>query len=114
MVESKPAPSSLGPEFFDQREEAIRSRDAAGELEVEHFMRSKRLRFGLLMELGYFEECLETMSTADLFVYRIPRQAKAFFSEDRDLQLIFVRTVQASKLAVRLREKVRAGDPAMP
>jgi len=101
----------LGPEFFDQREEAVRSREAAGEIEVEHFMRSRRLRFGLLTELGYFDDRIEAPSTADIFVYRILKTGKRFFREDRDLQLIFVRAEQASNLASRLREKVRAIDP---
>jgi hypothetical protein len=101
----------LGPEFFDQREEAVRTREAAGEIEVEHFMRSKRLRLGLLTELGYLDDDRETISTADLFVYRVPKEAKVFFSEDGDLQLIFVRAGVALKLASRLRAKVRAADP---
>jgi len=101
----------LGPEFFDHREEAVRSREAAGEIEVEHFMRSKRMRLGLLTELGYLDDDRETISTADLFVYRVPKEAKAFFSEDGNLQLIFVRAGLALKLASRLRAKVRAADP---
>lgn len=104
----------LGPEFFDQREESVRSREAAGEIEVEHFMRSKGLRFGLLTELGYFDDTRETISTADLFVYRISKKAKKFFIGDNDLQLIFVRAGLAFRLASRLRAKVRAIDPEIP
>lgn len=101
----------LGPEFFDEREEVVRLREAAGEIEVVHFMRSKRLRFGLLTELGYLDDRRETLSTADLFVYQIPKEAEEFFRETSDLQLIFVRPDQASELASRLRKKVRASDP---
>lgn len=103
----------LGPKFFDEREETVRSREAVGEIEVEHFMRSKRMRFGLLTDLGYLDDSVETLSTANLFLYRVPDEAKAFFSEDSDLQLIFVQAEQASKLASRLRKKIRASEPEL-
>jgi hypothetical protein len=107
-------PMCLGPAFFDQREEAIKSREAAGEIEVEHFMRSKRLRFALLTELGYLDDRMDTPNTADLFGYRIPKKAMTFFSEDSDLQLIFVQASQTAHLASRLRNQVRAIDPEVP
>ena len=100
----------LEQEFFDQRDEAVRFREAAGEIEVERFMRSKRLRFGLLTELGYLDGDRETFCTADLFVFRIPKEAEGYLSEDADLQLVFVRCGLASTLAARLRAKVRAND----
>ena len=100
----------LEQEFFDQRDEAVRCREAAGEIEVERFMRSKRLRFGLLTELGYLDGDRETFCTADLFVFRIPKEAEGYLSEDADLQLVFVRCGLASTLAARLRAKVRAND----
>lgn len=104
----------LGPEFFDEREEAIRIREGAGEIEVEHFMRSKRLRFGLLEELGYLQDSRETFSTADIFLYQIPKEAEVFLSEDSDLQLVYVRANQGSKLASRLGKKIRAVDLEIP
>jgi hypothetical protein len=93
----------LGPEFFDDREALIRTREAGGDLEVERFMRAKRLRFDRLYELGYFEACLEGPTTADLFVHRVAEAARGFFIEERDLQLIFVRGEMARELGSRLR-----------
>ena len=101
----------LGPEFFEDREALIRSREAGGDVEVERFMRTKRLRFDRLYELGYFEDCLEGPTTADVFVHRVAKAAKGFFIEDRGLQLIFVRAEMAGALGRRLRRGVVASDP---
>jgi hypothetical protein len=102
----------LGPEFFDLREETLRTREAIGEMEIEHFMRSKRLRFDLLYELGYFELRLGPMSTADFFIHHIARSAKKYFTEDRDLQLIFVKAQKAVELDSYLRKRVPSPSPA--
>ncbi len=101
----------LGPEFFDQRDETTRTREAAGEIEVEHFMRTRRLRFGLLLELGYLEDSQESPNTADLFSYQVPLASESYFSEDSDLQLIFVRPESARTLTSRLRNNLQVMDP---
>ena len=103
----------LGPEFFDNRDLAIKTREAAGEIEVEHFMRSKRLRFGLLVDLGYLDDFQECVTTVDFFVYRVPEEASAFLSADTDHQLIFVRAEQVATLAKRLRKRVPASIPEL-
>lgn len=100
----------LVPEFFDEREALIRTLEVGGDVEVERFMRSKRLRFDRLYELGYFEACQDCPTTADFFVHRVAEAAKGFFTEERDLQLIFVRGEMARELGGRLRREVGAEE----
>jgi hypothetical protein len=110
----------LEPEFFDARDAAIRTREARGHVEVEHFMESLGLPFDRLYDLGYFgvpygEADLKKLSfsTADFFTDEPAPGAGVYFLRDRGLQLVFVRARKARALAALLRAEVpfEAGSP---
>jgi hypothetical protein len=99
----------LGPEFFDARDAAIRTREARGHVEVEHFMESLGLDFDVLYNLGYFGTVSKDLDprtlaprTTDIFIHDLAPGAEAIFLQDRNLQLIFVRARKARSLAALL------------
>jgi hypothetical protein len=94
---------SLSPEFFDGREALIREREAAGDIELEHFLKRRRVSIDRLYRLGLLMDERGFVTTADLFVHQITELGRQFMDDVEDFQLIFVRGEAAASFGSFLR-----------
>ena len=82
---------SLSPEFFDGREALILEREAAGDIELENFLKRRRVSIDRLYRLDLLMDEREFVTTADLFVHQVTERGRQFMDAVEDDQLIFVR-----------------------
>ena len=80
----------LGPEFFDAREALILAREAAGDLELEHFLEERGLTVDRLYEVGLLRDDWTAPTTADFFMHTITARGRRFLVK-AEYQLIFVK-----------------------
>ena len=57
----------LSPEFFDGRDALVLAREAAGDVELEHFLKPRHVSLDRLHQMGLLKDDREHISTADLF-----------------------------------------------
>ena len=81
----------LTPAFFDGREALIRTREAAGDIELVHFLKPRHVSIDRLYLFGILRDDREYLSTTDLFTHQVAEQGMAFLDRDEGYQLIFVR-----------------------
>jgi hypothetical protein len=92
----------LGPDFFDAREEQLRSSEARGELELSAFLKARRISFHRVMMAGLLQ-MRETVSTADLDPFFPSRLGRTFLREDKNCQIIFVRKSRQAAFLLAIR-----------
>ena len=91
----------LGPEFFDARDAMIRKREAAGDLEIEHFMEDRGVLVDDLYELSLLKDDRDFITTADYFVHEVTPEGRRFLKSAAH-QLIFVKRHRIADLTALL------------
>lgn len=85
----------LGPEFFDGRDALVLEREAAGDIELENFLKPRHVSIDRLYHWGLLKDEREFLSTADFFVHQVTERGRDFM-EEAEYQLIFIRRDQAN------------------